>query len=393
MDSTIYNGLQAAPLAQTFQKGINLTGDGTRISNMDFQQLMEQTQSSQPDSEASEQPKTEQPPKAEKPAAPKKVEKEPVRQQEDPVETSRKAQIVAVGQLDPEVALEPLTLENPETGEDLAIAVEGWAPQVQEFDSAPEEFTGSFIGETDAGRIIDVSDPEADQMLEAAAPDAEFGPGEVLEQAATEEAGQVAQQAVRQAAEKAPRPQAAEEDGGAEVEIIGAEQAPQKLFHDVKAAPVKVGEVYEAPETEQTSVVRQIDNGLAQAMEKGGSYVRIQLDPESLGTVTVEIGQSADGILRVAISAHSGETRSLLERHAADLQGMLSSRTQQTVQVEVERHQESQQGQDQHPYDGHNRQDQSGRQQEQHQRREHTGSQDFFQQLRLGLIPTENGTT
>ena len=117
--------------------------------------------------------------------------------------------------------------------------------------------------------------------------------------------------------------------------------------------------------------------------------VRIQLTPEHLGSVTVEISQSADGILRVALSAHSAETRGLLERHSGDLQGMLSSRGQE-VQVDVQRQPESQQGQNQQHqnYDGHNGHAQDGQERRQ-QRREHTGPQDFMQQLRLGLIPGE----
>ena len=230
------------------------------------------------------------------------------------------------------------------------------------------------------------------QPQEEVQPEEEAQPQQAVEAAQPSQAEQT-EAPVEQAAPVHAEKVEARDSEEPEVEITEAEQAPQQLFHDVKAAPVKVGEVYDAPKTEQADVVKQIDNGLAQALEKGESYVRIQLNPESLGSVTVEIGQSADGILRVAISARSGETRNLLERHAADLQGLLNSRTQQTVQVEVERQQESQQGQNQHPYDGHNGQDQSGHQQEQqHQRREHTGSQDFFQQLRLGLIPTEDGT-
>ena len=230
------------------------------------------------------------------------------------------------------------------------------------------------------------------QPQEEVQPEEEAQPQQAVEAAQPSQAEQT-EAPVEQAAPVHAEKVEAHDSEEPEVEITEAEQAPQQLFHDVKAAPVKVGEVYDAPKAEQADVAKQIDNGLAQALEKGESYVRIQLNPESLGSVTVEIGQSADGVLRVAISARSGETRNLLERHAADLQGLLNSRTQQTVQVEVERQQESQQGQNQHPYDGHNGQDQSGHQQgQQHQRREHTGSQDFFQQLRLGLIPTEDGT-
>lgn len=177
-----------------------------------------------------------------------------------------------------------------------------------------------------------------------------------------------------------------------EAEIAEAEQAPRPVFERVEAAPVKVGDTYRAEDSrqvDQPDVAGQIDSRLGQALERGDSYVRIQLDPESLGQVTVEISRSADGALRVALAAHSSETRNLLERHSGDLQGLLSSRTQQNVQVEVQRQQESQQGQNQHPYDGHNghAQEQSG---QQHQRRQERSSQDFIQQLRLGLIPMED---
>ena len=119
--------------------------------------------------------------------------------------------------------------------------------------------------------------------------------------------------------------------------------------------------------------------------------VRIQLTPENLGEVTVEISRSAEGVLRVALSASSADTRSLLERHAGELQGMLNGRTEQSVEVSVQRQQESQQDQNQqHSYDGHNGSAQDG-QDRRRQQREHTTPEDFMQQLRLGLIPDEGG--
>lgn len=178
-----------------------------------------------------------------------------------------------------------------------------------------------------------------------------------------------------------------------DVKVMDAEQAPRQLFEDVKAAPVKVGETYQPQQSEQADVAGQIDAGLAQALDKGESQVRLQLTPEYLGTVTVEISRSAEGILKVALSAHSSETRGLLERHAAHLQGLLASRTQQDVQVDVQRQQESQQSQNQNPYDGHN--GHSGHQQGENrqQNRREQDSQNFFQQLRLGLVPSEEEST
>lgn len=236
---------------------------------------------------------------------------------------------------------------------------------------------------------IDVSDPKVDAMLEATAPGADNSPAAMLEKVVADQFGRV----VGQTAEKAG-PEALEFDGEMEVDdgemkVLDAEQAPQKLFHDVKAAPIKVGDVYQSEQAEKADVARQIDNGLAQALEKGESTVRVELKPEYLGTVTVEISRSAEGILKVALSAHSMETRGLLERHASTLQGLLGSRTNQAVEVEVQRQGEAQQGHNQHNYDGHNGQDHSG--QEQRRRRSSDGhhSHDFAQQLRLGLIPMD----
>ena len=91
----------------------------------------------------------------------------------------------------------------------------------------------------------------------------------------------------------------------------------------------------------------------------------------------------------MAISARNDDTRALLERHATNLQELLSSRVREAVEVTVQRQQESQQSQHQQQnYDGHNGHAQDG-QQERRRRQEHTSSQDFMQQLRLGLIPTD----
>lgn len=224
-------------------------------------------------------------------------------------------------------------------------------------------------------------DPEADAMLEATDPTVDHSPAELLEKAVDHQAGKAAEQVVEEVKHQ-------EKDEDAQVELIDVEQGPRQVFHDVKAAPIKVGE---APELEQPqNVAQQIDAGLAQALQKGESLVRIQLNPENLGEVTVEISQSAQGILKVALTASSTDTRELLQRHAGDLQGMLSSRTEQSVEVSVQRQQESQQNQNQqHSYDGHNGHAQDG--QERRQRKEHTSSQDFMQQLRLGLIPDDGG--
>lgn len=171
------------------------------------------------------------------------------------------------------------------------------------------------------------------------------------------------------------------------VENNAAAEQPQTLFRDVEAVPVKVAEAPAAQQPAETkSVAEQLDGKLEKALAQGETRVEVRLEPESLGSVTIELTHSADGNLHVVLSAESVQTRELLERHAPSLQGLLAGRTpEQQVQVEVQRQQQSQ-GQ---------LSDQGGarqgyQQQEQKHQRQPAHTQDFFQQLRLGLIPLED---
>lgn len=234
-----------------------------------------------------------------------------------------------------------------------------------------------------AAPAVYAADPEAESMLEATDPNVEHGPAELLEEVVNEEVGQTVRQGVKEV-----QPQ---EEGGddTQVEVIDVEQAPQRVFHDVEAAPVKVGEVYDLEQTDEADVIKQIDTAVVQALQKGESTLSVRLTPENLGEVTVQVSMKSGGILAVAISARNDDTRALLERHAGNLQEMLGSRVRESVQVEIQRQPESQQGQNQQQnYDGHNGHANGG-QEQRRQRREHTSSQDFMQQLRLGLIPAD----
>ena len=380
MDSTIYNGLQMVNAAQALQTGINLTGDGSRVSNMDFQKLMEKAQSSQTET------RTEQPAKAEKPA--EAAKKDAPVEKEDSL-TRIKKMLEENGNA---VAFKPnwpWVVVDMDTGETIATYDPGEYVMVfngEGFENVPitdlEPWQQAQLNQLLLdSQPIDVSDPRADAMLKATAPGADNSPAALLEKVVDEQLGKAVQEVAQEV-----RP--TQEDDG-EVDFLEAYQAPQQIFHDVEAAPVKVGETENLMQTEEPNVAQQVDAQLIQAMQRGESMVRVQLTPENLGTVTVEISQSADGVLRIALSAHSSETRGLLERHAADLQGLVSSRTQQEVQVDVQRGQESQQNQNHQNYEGHNGHAQSG-QEHRRQQQEHTGSsQDFMQQLRLGLIPTD----
>lgn len=367
--------LNMIPLATALKEGINLK-DGKRVGNIsdEFQKLLDQkAQSARADSKTGEQSKsTDAAPDAERPDA-------PVQKEEDPQATAKRLSEAGL------VAVDPGSL-SAFVPEEQAVTPEGsrrLLSQVKLVVEKPFEQVRPPVYEIG---------PVKPRLLVAQAP---AQPGEeaaVLMEQQPQQQGDVSLEAPvenawqpLEAAEQAAAPETGEDEP--EIEITDAEQAPRQVFADTDRVLVKVGENHEPEQTRQPNVADQIDAQLSQAMQKGESHVRVQLTPESLGTVTVEISKSADGILRVALSAHSSETRGLLERHAANLQTMLSSRTEDSVRVEVQRQQESQQSQDQHPYDGHNGHNRGGEQQQRQHRDHH--SQDFMQQLRLGLFPDE----
>ncbi|MCI8423611.1 MAG: flagellar hook-length control protein FliK [Lawsonibacter sp.] len=375
---------------------VPMVGGGKKESLMgdkeSFQKLLDQkTQSAKP--EQSTQPKTET---AEKPQEkPEGAETE--LEEEDPVEMAKRAALT--------VTLAPLTPE------ELSQFADQYLPQTEEGEgvvcvgvtTGPNgESVPILMGEKDAaaqyGTAIYTQTVQPQQ--------AEAAQGEVLPQTVAQPQTQAqteqvqADQSPTEAIPAAQAPQAevkaeVQTDAGAQpqtqegeetVQVTQADSQPQALFHDVKAAPIKVGE---APVLEETpSVENQVNTQVLQALDQGQSKVTIQLTPNNLGQVTVEITRAEDGSLHVALSAESTQTRGLLEKHASNLQELLASRQQETVQVQVQRQEESQR-QQQHGYEG--REGRNGQQQEQEQRRERhpQQDQDFMQQLRLGLIPVD----
>lgn len=184
--------------------------------------------------------------------------------------------------------------------------------------------------------------------------------------------------APQEAVQSTPSPK--EED--TEVKVTGHENV-QTVFRNLQAAPIKVGESFSADRTEAEDVNDQLAQQIVPAIEQGQTKVELQLTPETLGSVKVEITQSENGALHVAISAQNSEARNLLARNADSLQSLLAARSQAPVQVEVQRQEESQP--QQQNYDGHN--GAPSQQQQQQKQSEHAKSgEDFLHQLRLGLV-------
>ncbi len=217
-----------------------------------------------------------------------------------------------------------------------------------------------------------------------------------------------AERAVEQLPQEQAKPVEAEtrtvEDAGPEMEVkvtageagearqeTGAQDdAPEEgmaetpVFQEVRDIPVKVGEAPVMEETREVPVEDQIGPRLTEALNAGDTRVEIQLAPESLGKVTVEVTLREDGTLHVALHAENSQTRGLLERSADSLMAMLGRDARQEVQVEVPRQQESQQ---QNFYNDQQGREHQERGQQQERRQERQGGEDFLHQLRLGLIP------
>lgn len=166
-----------------------------------------------------------------------------------------------------------------------------------------------------------------------------------------------------------------------------ADVEPQPVFRDIKAVPIKVGEVYQ-PEQTAAVEVKDLGDTLTQAIDRGENRLELQLQPAELGRIRVEMRWSDEGALHVILHAESTRTQNLLEKDMASLQTLLGRETQQEVKVELPREQEAPR---QSFDDGRQNGGQQQHQQEQRQSGRHSG-QDFLHQLRLGLIPAEEAS-
>ncbi len=167
------------------------------------------------------------------------------------------------------------------------------------------------------------------------------------------------------------------------------QEAP--LFERVDAPVVKVAEVSRPIPLEAENGVEQLGDELGLVINSAdANRVEVTLTPQNLGKLTVEITRGNDGTLNVVLHATTERAANLLEKGMDGLRQMLSTSSQREVQVQVRGNEETQQ-QFLNP-DGQN--DQENRQQQQQNRRrdEQRSTQDFMQQLRLGLVDVDDQT-
>lgn len=160
--------------------------------------------------------------------------------------------------------------------------------------------------------------------------------------------------------------------------------AQQPFFSDTENMPVKVGNG-DTIDTQQPDFDAKLTQNVEKALSQGEQRVEIRLNPENLGSVVVEMTRSQDGSLHVVLHTETESAARLLSEHSSTLGLMLQNNNQGEVRVEVRQPQQENQ-QWQHP-DQDGGQNHGGQQREQQEHRQST--EDFLQQLRLGLFSVE----
>lgn len=161
--------------------------------------------------------------------------------------------------------------------------------------------------------------------------------------------------------------------------VVVTEQE-QPLFRDVETVPVKVGDATPTVDVKAPDMEKQLADTIQANLNNVGDKVQIQLQPENLGHITIELVQHG-GKMGLVIFADNAKTTSLLAQHAGNLGALLEDRTGQTVHVQVQ-----QQEPEQQQYDGHNQQNRQQQEQQQSHSQQSKAEQDsFLGQLRLGL--------
>lgn len=153
----------------------------------------------------------------------------------------------------------------------------------------------------------------------------------------------------------------------------------EAVFHRVGDAPVL--------DTQSGEMEVKLTSILQTSLEDGGQHLTIQLSPEQLGNVMVEMTRSPDGVLHVVLHAETEQAAKLLSEHSGTLGLMLQNSQQGEVRVEVPRPNQSEQPWQQPDQNGGQNQQES--RQQQGQNRQNTSGETFLQQLRLGLLPVD----
>ena len=168
-------------------------------------------------------------------------------------------------------------------------------------------------------------------------------------------------------------------NGTTDVQVtVGTSKAPER---EIEQTMIKVGDgdTLDATEPEfDTKLAKQIET----ALDRGQQKVTVQLTPEHLGKITIEMSKNDNGLLNVVLRTENEQTAHLLREQTSALSNLLQHGGQDEVRVQVAQPQEAetQWKQPDQEQNGHNQQSQ----QQPKEKRDET--EQFLQQLRLGLL-------
>ena len=146
-------------------------------------------------------------------------------------------------------------------------------------------------------------------------------------------------------------------------------------MRDIKSGPYTT-----SPEMD-TELTNLIEDAAAQGVQK----LEIQLTPEHLGKIVVELTQNTDGVLQVVLHTSNAKSAGLLSEHLNSLNSALQNLGHNNqVHVEVQRDQNS--ASDQQPFQQADPDGRGQRQEQQQNKQSQSNPDDFLQQLRLGLF-------
>ncbi|MCF0151354.1 MAG: flagellar hook-length control protein FliK [Firmicutes bacterium] len=218
---------------------------------------------------------------------------------------------------------------------------------------------------------LDAQAPGEEEFLFSAAAPASDGPKQSLE-------ADLPQQTAGLTAKAEALPQQGSDgdepfEGG---DILAELSVQTPLFKDPESIPIKVAEAPRAAEAKESDPVQQLSVRIKDALDRGESRVELQLNPKSLGKVSVEMLWSKSGELRLTLTAQNPDTQKLLAADLSQLKMLLQKDGAQTVNIQLRQEQQS--------YDRNDEQSGGNGSRREPEKRKHH-SQDFIQQLRLGL--------
>lgn len=388
----LQNGLLTM-LQTTLQQVPGVGGKSESGSGDEFQKLLERAQNPQ-DVEQPEPAKKPQAPEKKEPVKAENTQEKPAEQPNSPAKNQQaqdaaqqeRMMMAAMQAVQVPVAEDFVSSELPAEGEALTLIpvnmeVDENATVVlldgEDLKSMTMAETRTFVDE------IQVQ-PEAETVTGEPVLIQEAPQAEVQEEAPVEDMVE----SVR-VETGAPQEESGEETTGDK--DLSAEAQP--LFRNVEAAPIKVGDVHEAEAPRQPdSVGDQVMGALNQALSQGETKVELQLTPENLGKMVIELHFDKSGSLEsILMSAERRGTMDLLTKNLPDMMRAFGQRYGEEVRVEIQQPQESQQEQQHRQYDGHNGHGGQPQDEERQHRRQSRSEnpQDFLHQLRLGLIDTD----